>query len=154
MNLITCSNFAYGIYMFSLYSIVSKFVSFISVSFVITLNASSIIQVNKKSKGVKGKNYRKQSSWVWVYDIQRQLVLLTIFVVMNKHTICYGKQQVKRATSLVIANGHFWSSPSVCGEVPVLLNTLVSNTPKGHQSRSVKIINNMIRITSPCYNKK
>ena len=90
----------------------------------------------------------------WVYDIQRQLVLLTIFVVMNNHTICYGKQQVKRAISLLIANGHFCSSPSACGEVHVLLNTLASITSKGHQSRSVKIINNMIRITSPCYNKK
>ena len=32
--------------------------------------------------------------------------------------------------------------------------TLASITPKGRQSRSVKIIDNMIRITSPCYNKK
>ena len=41
--------------MFSLYSIVSKFVSFISVSFVITLNASNIIQVNKKVKELRVK---------------------------------------------------------------------------------------------------
>ena len=118
-------------YMFSLYWIVSKFVSFISVSFVIILNASHIIQDNKKSKGVKDKNCRKQSSWVWVYNIQRQLVLSTIFVVINNHVIVYGNQQVK---SLVIASGHFWSSPAVCGEVHVLINKLVSITPNGHQS--------------------
>ena len=41
--------------MFSLYSIVSKFVSFISVSFVITLHASNIIQVNKKVKELRVK---------------------------------------------------------------------------------------------------
>ena len=65
-----------------------------------------LYKLTKKVKELRVKT-AENNQVEFEFMIFRQLVLLTIFAVMNKHTICYGKQQVKRATSLVIANGHF-----------------------------------------------